>query len=94
MNYALIKDGIVANIISLEPRNAQDFPDAVALGDRPVGSGDTYDNGVFLRDGKPILTPQEEKEKKYDETAARVEEMDSTINAALMGLVQVYEMLL
>ena len=52
MNYALIENGVVTNIISLRDSNAHEFPNAVKLGDRPVGIGDTYENGKFYRDGK------------------------------------------
>ena len=59
MNYALIKNGVVSNIIWLYEGNAQEFPDAVALGDRPVGIGDTYANGKFYRGGARVLTLRE-----------------------------------
>ena len=59
MNYALVENGTVVNIIWLYEGNAQEFPDAVALGDRPVGIGDTYANGKFYRDGVEVLTPLE-----------------------------------
>ena len=44
MNYALIENNVVINIIWLADRNAHEFPNAVKLGDRPVGIGDTYEN--------------------------------------------------
>ncbi len=47
MNYALIENGIVTNLIWLHPGNAADFPGAVPLGDIPAAIGDTYVNGVF-----------------------------------------------
>ena len=72
MKYALITDGIVGNIISLDPKNAKDFPGTVALGDRPVGTGDTYDNGVFLRDGEPMLTEQETVRQVIDSQTALI----------------------
>lgn len=59
MRYALIDNGIVANVIALNDRNAGDFPAAVKLGDRPVGIGDTYTDGKFYRDGVEVLTPLE-----------------------------------
>ena len=59
MRYALIDNGIVSNIIALNDRNASDFPNAVKLGDRPVGIGDTYTDGKFYRDGVEVLTPLE-----------------------------------
>lgn len=60
MNYALIKNGIVTNIIYLHPMNADEFPNAVEIGDLPVTIGDSYENGKFYRGGKEItLTPTE-----------------------------------
>lgn len=59
MNYALIENGIVANIIWLYDGNAREFP-AIKLGERPVRIGDTYEDGKFYRDGAEVLTPAEE----------------------------------
>ena len=59
MRYSLIDNGIVTNIIALNDRNANDFPSAVKLGDRPVAIGDTYTDGKFYRDGTEVLTPLE-----------------------------------
>lgn len=61
MNYALIEDGVVANIIWLSPSNAGDFPNAVEYGERGVEIGDTYENGNFYRNGKKVLTATEEE---------------------------------
>ena len=60
MRYAIVTGGAVTNIIALRETNAGDFPGAVALHDRPVGIGDTYSDGKFYRDGKEVLTAQEE----------------------------------
>ena len=60
MNYALIENGIVVNVICIHPMNAEDFPNAVLLGDIPAGIGDTYDDGVFYRNGEKMLTRAEE----------------------------------
>lgn len=60
MNYAIIENGAVTNVIVLRPANAGDFPGAVALHDRPVGIGDTYQDGKFYRGGQEVLTSQEE----------------------------------
>ena len=59
MNYALIENGIVTNIIWLYETNADEFPNAVKLGERPVGIGDTYTDGKFYRDGNEVLTALE-----------------------------------
>ena len=54
MRYALIESGIVTNVIALNDRNANDFPTAVKLSDRPVGIGGTYTDGKFYRDGVEV----------------------------------------
>jgi len=60
MDYALIENGVVTNVIWLLPQNAGDFPGAVALHDIPAGIGDTYVDGVFYRDGERVLTSIEQ----------------------------------
>ena len=59
MNYAIVNDGVVVNIISLLDKNAHEFPDAVKIYDRPVRIGDTYDGEKFYRDGVEVLTELE-----------------------------------
>ena len=59
MNYALIENGIVTNIIWLYETNADEFPNAVKLGERQVEIGDTYENGKFFRDGAEVPTAEE-----------------------------------
>ena len=58
MRYAIVTDGIVTNVIELRP--SVTWPGAVALYDRPVGIGDTYQDGKFYRGGQEVLTSQEE----------------------------------
>lgn len=70
MNYALINDGIIINIIYLSPSNASDFPNAVPMKDYPVGIGDTYDGQYFYRNGERILSPLEEANLKIEELEA------------------------
>ena len=55
--------GAVTNVIALWETNAGDFPGAVALHDRPVGIGDSYQDGKFYRDCEELLTAQEEIEQ-------------------------------
>lgn len=57
--FALIENGEVVNIISMYAKNLTDFPNAVLANDRPVTIGDSYVEGVFLRDGVPILLYEE-----------------------------------
>lgn len=66
MRYAIVTDGIVTNVIALNDRNANDFPTAVKLGDRPVGIGDTYTDGKFYRDGVEVLTPMEQAQAEIE----------------------------
>lgn len=58
MKYALIKDGVVKNIIWLSPSNAEDFPDAVPTNGMQVRVGDEYANGAFYRDGERLLSAE------------------------------------
>lgn len=60
MEYALVKNGVVENIIVLLSRNAQDFPNAVSIEDLPVQIGDTYDGERFYHDGEPIYSLEEQ----------------------------------
>ena len=66
MNYALIEDGVVTNIIWLSYTNADDFPNAVAMGGLPVAIGDTWDGEYFYRDGQRILTRNEKIQDMVD----------------------------
>lgn len=59
MNYALIENGIVKNIICLAPSNAHEFPNAVNIDDCPAQIGDTYEDGRFYRDGIDVLVYEE-----------------------------------
>ena len=79
MNYALIENGVVINLIWLYEGNAHEFPNAVALGDRPVAIGDSYQNGVFSRDGEPVLTEAER-------LAAEVAEYDAALTEIATAL--------
>lgn len=73
MNYALIENGIVTNIIRLSPGNAADFPGSVPMLDRPVAIGDAYVEGVFKRNGETVLT-KGEKLAQADEEIAVLDE--------------------
>ena len=75
MRYALIDNGIVVNIISLNDRNSSDFPAAVKLGDRPVGIDDTYTDGKFYRDGVEVMTPIEHAQAEITEYKAALHEL-------------------
>lgn len=60
MNYALVENGRVTNLIWLHAGNAAEFPGAVLIGDVPVRIGDTCADGVFYRDGAVLLSPLEQ----------------------------------
>ena len=77
--YALVEDGIVTNIISLDSRNASDFPNAIKTADRPVAIGDTYTDGKFYRDGNEVLTPMEISENEIDSLIQALGEAVETI---------------
>lgn len=59
MNYALIEDGVVTNIVWLYETNTREFPNAVRLGERRVEIGDSYEDGCFFRNGIQVLTDAE-----------------------------------
>ena len=75
MRYAMVTGGVVTNIIALNDRNANDFPTAVKLGDRPVDIGDTYTDGKFYRDGVEVLTPMEQAQAEIDAYKAALNEL-------------------
>lgn len=75
MRYAIIDGGIVTNIISLNDKNASDFPSAVKLYDRPANFGDTYTDGKFYRDGVEVLTPMEQAQAEMTEYKAALHEL-------------------
>ena len=62
MNYAIVENGVITNIIWLYPGNASDFPNAVPLNDCPAGIGDTYDGEYFYRFGERVQSLAEENE--------------------------------
>ena len=64
MNYALIEDGVVTNIIWLSYTNADDFPNAVAMGDLPVAIGDTWDGENFYRNGEKVASALEQTQSE------------------------------
>lgn len=73
MNYAIVENGTVMNIIWLYPGNASDFPGAVPCGDLPVAIGDTYDGTDFYRGGERVLTPLEQARKDAEDMQAALE---------------------
>lgn len=76
MNYALVENGTVVNIIWLNERNAAEWPGAVRLGERMVEVGDTYEDGRwFYRDGTEVLTAAEAAQQEAAQYAAALQVM-------------------
>lgn len=73
MNYAVVENGTVTNIIWLYSGNASDFPVAVPCGELPVAIGDTYDGEHFYRAGEQVLTPLEQAQKDAEDMQAALE---------------------
>lgn len=73
MNYALVENGVVTNIIWLYSANAEDFPSAVPCGDVPAAIGDTYDGEHFYRAGERVLSPVEQARKDAEDMQAALE---------------------
>lgn len=73
MNYALVENGVVTNIIWLYSANADDFPSAVPCGDVPAAIGDTYDGEHFYRAGERVLSPVEQARKDAEDMQAALE---------------------
>ena len=82
MNYALVENGTVVNIIWLNERNEAEWPNAVRLYDRMVEVGDTYDGEKFRRDGTEVLTALEATSQALDTANEAV----STYEAAMQVL--------
>ena len=83
MRYALIENGVVINLIWLYPGNASEFPNAVALGDRPVAVGDAYQNGAFTRDGEPVLTEAERLSAEVTEYDAALTDIANALGVSV-----------
>lgn len=66
MNYALIENDIVTNLIWLHPMNAEEFPNAVSIENLPVAIGDTYEDGKFYRDGVEVTVEVHENQSEQD----------------------------
>lgn len=68
MRAAVITDGVVTNIIIIDPDRYTGS--AVQTGDLPVAIGDTYDGADFCRDGAKVEIPVEEPNTEYAEALA------------------------
>lgn len=61
MRYAIVEDGIIINMIELNPMNADDFPNAVYADEWSITIGDTYnaEEEVFYHEDRRILSERE-----------------------------------
>jgi len=73
MNYALIENGVVVNLIRLLEWNSADFPDAVPVGDLSVAIGDTYEDGAFYHDGARVRSALEIAQAEAEDMRAALE---------------------
>ena len=84
MNFAIVDDGVVTNIIWLSASNRGDFPNSVCVANRAVAIGDQYIDGVFLRDGTPVPAYTEQIEAMSNQIG-ELEAAVSSIEEALNG---------
>ena len=80
MNYALVENGVVTNLISLHPMNADEFPDAVPTGDCPVVIGDTCTDGQFYRNGEQVKSHAELMAEEMADMQAALAELGVTVD--------------
>lgn len=73
MNYAVVVDGTVRNIIKLHPMNASSFANAVSTNGLPVAIGDTYAGGKFYRNGEEINPHEPEGDEDMAAALAMLE---------------------
>ena len=88
MTYAVIENGVVVNVIWLDPRNAADFPDAVPVGDVAAGIGDSFADGAFLRNGTRLLTPLEAAQATIAELDAAVVDLEYQNALLTLGITE------
>ena len=81
MNYALIENGVVTNIIWLYSANAADFPSAVPCGDVPVAIGDIYDGQDFYREGEKVVSTLTAVQKEVETMQADLPMLKAQIQA-------------
>jgi hypothetical protein len=59
MNYAIVENGVVTNIIWINPNDVKDFPNAVCCQGKPVSIGDTYNDGEFYDSNNNVIITYE-----------------------------------
>lgn len=57
MDYAIVENGTVTNVVVLKQKDLPYFPDAVLIPEGTLtGIGDQYKDGKFYRDGEEITS--------------------------------------
>lgn len=80
MTHAVIQDGVVTNLIWLFSANTEDFPDAVPVNDLPVSIGDSYEDGVFYRNGQELLSVMESTLAEKSDMQTALETVGVTVD--------------
>ena len=80
MNYVIVEEGIIENVMVLYPSNAADFPEAVFCGELPVMIGDTYDGEHFYRNSEQVVVPQLRSSEEREDMQAALEVLGVTVN--------------
>lgn len=78
--YAIIENNVVVNLIFLHPLNENEFPDAIPIGDFPVTMGDTYENGMFHRNGEVLKTNTAILQEDIADMKAALAELGVTVD--------------
>lgn len=90
MRHALIEDGIIVNIIEIDPRTAGDWKNAVTIPENIfAGIGDKYHDGRFYSENPE--THEEEEILPYDpiaEMAKELSKQQAPMNKAIGDLYQ------
>lgn len=77
MDYALIEDGVVVNLIYLHPMNIDEFPNAKPTNGLPVQMGDIFVDDKFYHNGKEVTVSnaltEEDVQRIKDEAIAEVQ---------------------
>ena len=74
MRHALVEDGIIVNVIEIDPRTAGDWKNAVTIPENIfAGIGDKYHDGRFYHENPE--THEEEEILPYDPIAIYAQEL-------------------
>ena len=76
---ARIENGVVVNMLWCADREPQ-TDTIIAMSDRPVGVGDTYDGVDFYRNGVKILTPLEALQAENDRLTTENAEYETALS--------------